>query len=352
MTLAIGLFLVFSLQPAFGQTVTSSLSVTVVDTSGAAVPDAKVVLTNEGTKASQTTGGSGTGYFSFTAIQPGNYTLTISAKGFSTWEEKGIVIYQQESRTVTNIALKVGAVTETVEVTAAEQPVPTDSGVTSTTLNNTMVSEIAIQGRDAAELIRLMPGMAMNSGLGNTQWNSALTQINSGPIGNFSSNGSQPNGGMQLIMDGSVITDSGNQGTQIANINQDMTQEVTVQTSSFDAEHAHGPVTFSATGKSGTLKYHGEGYAYTRNGSLNANNHYFNELPTPVAKPIHHYSYEGFNVGGPALPKTRFKDKAFFFFGFEHLHQLPTGALHKYVIPTAAMMSGDYTAASLAPYKN
>ena len=351
MALAIALLLVLSLQPVFGQTVTSSLSGTVADTSGAGVPNAKVLLTNQGTNSSQSAMTSAAGYFSFTAILPGTYTLTISAKGFSTWEEKGITINQQESRTVTNIALKVGAVTETVEVNAAEQPVPTDSGVTSTTLNNTMVSEIAIQGRDAAELIRLMPGMAMNSGLGNTQWNSALTQINSGPIGAFSSNGSQPNGGMQLIMDGSVITDSGNQGTQIANINQDMTQEVTIQTSSFDAEHAHGPVTFSATGKSGTSQFHGEGYVYTRNGSLNANNHYFNELPTPVAKPIDHYWYEGFNVGGPALPKTRFKDKAFFFFGFEHLHQMPAGALHKYVIPTAAMMSGDYTAASLAPYK-
>src|SRR5712692_3254205 len=349
MALAVALLLLFSLQPAFAQTVTSSLSGAVADTSGATVPDAKVVLTNEGTMTSQTATSNASGYFSFVAIQPGKYTLTVQAKGFATWSEKGIVIYQQESRTIPNIALKVGTITETVEVSAAEEPVPLDSGVTSTTLNNTMVSEIAIQGRDAAELIRLMPGMAMNSGLGNTQWNSATTRINDGPIGNFASNGSQPNGGMQLIMDGSVITDAGNQGTQIANINQDMTQEVTIQTSSFDAEHAHGPVTFSATGKSGTSQYHGEGYVYTRNGSLNANNHLFNEQPVPVAKPIDHYWYEGFNVGGPVIPHH---NKAFFFFGFEHLHQLPAGALHKYVIPTAAMMAGDYTKASIAPYKN
>ena len=216
------------------------------------------------------------------------------------------------------------------------------------------MSQLAIQGRDAAELIRLMPGMAMNSGLGNTQWNSALTQINSGPIGAFSSNGTQPNGSMQLIMNGSVITDAGNQGTQIANVNQDMTQEVTIQNSSFDAEHAHGPVTFSATGKSGTSQFHGEGYVYTRNGSLNANNSYFNAKN--VSKPIDHYWYEGFNVGGPVIiPGAAFnkhRDKAFFFFGFEHLNQKPAGALHSYVIPTAAMMSGDFTRGSIAPYKN
>jgi hypothetical protein len=335
------------LQPAFAQTVTSSLSGTVADTSGASVPGAKVVLTNEGTNASQSTTASGAGYFSFTAILPGTYTLTISAKGFEAWREKGITIYQQESRTVPNIALKVGAVTETVEVSAAEEPVPLDNGATTTTLNNTMVSQLAIQGRDAAELIRLMPGMAMNGGLDNSQWSSYTTSINNGPIGKFSSNGGQPNGSMQLVMDGSVITDSGNQGTQIANINQDMTQEVTIQTSSFDAEHAHGPVTFSAIGKSGTSKFHGEGYVYTRNGSLNANDSFFNAKK--LAKPIDHYWYEGFNVGGPVLPGTHLKDKAFFFFGFEHLNQKPVGALHQYIVPTAAMMSGDFTQLSAFP---
>src|SRR5712692_2804036 len=302
MALAVVMLCVFSLQPAFAQTVTSSLSGAAADTSGATVPDAKVVLTNEGTMTSQTATSNASGYFSFVAIQPGKYTLTVQAKGFATWSEKGIVIYQQESRTIPNIALKVGTITETVEVSAAEEPVPLDSGVTSTTLNNTMVSEIAIQGRDAAELIRLMPGMAMNSGLGNTQWNSATTRIYDGPIGNFASNGSQPNGGMQLIMDGSVITDAGNQGTQIANINQDMTQEVTIQTSSFNAEQAHGPVTFSAIGKSGTSTFHGEGYVYTRNGSLNSNDSFFNAKG--LKKPIDHYWYEGFNVGGPVLPHT------------------------------------------------
>src|SRR3984893_9541782 len=78
--LAVALLLVFSLQPAFSQTVTSSLSGTVADTSGATVPNAKVVLTNQDTNTSQSTIASGSGYFSFTAILPGTYTLTISAK--------------------------------------------------------------------------------------------------------------------------------------------------------------------------------------------------------------------------------------------------------------------------------
>ena len=308
------LLLLTAVPGARGQTSTSSLSGTVTDGSGAAVAKAMVVLTNDGTQTSVEATTNGSGYFSFPVIQPGKYSLKITAAGFSAWQERGIVLYQQDSRTVPSIVLKVGAVTETVEVSAADEPVPLDNGAVTTTLNNTMVSQLAIQGRDAAELIRLMPGMAMNSGLSNSQWNSYTTKINSGPIGQFSSNGAQPNGSMQLVMDGSVITDAGNQGTQIANINQDMTQEVTIQTSAFDAEHAHGPVTFSAIGKSGTSQFHGEGYLYTRNGSLNANESVFNAKG--VTKPIDHYWYEGFNVGGPVLPHTHLKDKAFFFFAY------------------------------------
>src|SRR5436853_511805 len=235
--------------PASAQTVTASLSGTVVDSSGAVIPGAQVSLVDEATGSKHVATANGGGHFSYTAIFPSTYDLTVTARGFSTWQARGIVLHQNESRAISDITLKPGAEAQRITVEAATETVPIDTGASSTTLNNTMVSQAAIQGRDAAELIRLMPGMAINSGLNNTEWNSALTQINSGPIGAFSANGTQPNGSMQLISNGSVITDAGNQGTQIANINQDMTQEVTIQDSAFDAEYAHGPVTFSAVGK-------------------------------------------------------------------------------------------------------
>ena len=339
-------------QSAISQTVTSSLSGAVLDASGAVVPGAKVILTDEATGSVQPTTTNGAGRYSYTAIFPGTYTLKVSAKGFSSWQAKGIVLHQNESRTVSDVELKPGATSEEVTVTAETETVPIDTGASATTLNNTMVSQIAIQGRDAAELIRLMPGMAINSGLNNTEWNSALTQINNGPIGNFSSSGTQPNGSMQLISNGSVITDAGNQGTQIANVNQDMTQEVSIQDSAFDAEYAHGPVTFNAVGKRGGRSFHGELYGYTRNGSLNSNNSFFNAKG--IKKPIDHYWYEGANIGGPIIiPGTGFnksRNRAFFFFGFEHLNQQPAGTLHEYFVPTAAMASGDFTQASIGPY--
>ncbi len=338
---------------AFSQTVTSSLSGTVRDATGAVVPNATVVLTDVATHVADTTITNGSGFFAYAALMPGTYDLSVSMKGFATWEEHGITLSANESRAVPFIKLQLATTKTTVTVvSAAASPVPLATGASSVTLNNRMVSQLAIQGRDAAELIKLMPGMAINSGISNTEWNSALTQINTGPIGAFSGSGTQPNGGMQLVMNGSVITDAGNQGTQIANVNQDMTQEVTIKDASFDAEYAHGPITFNAVGKSGTSDFHGEGYIYARNGSLNANNSFFNA--SGISKPIDHYWYPGFNIGGPILiPHTDFnknRDKAFFFFGFEHLSQHPVGVLHKYMIPTPPMLQGDFSQSTLANY--
>jgi len=157
------------------QTVTGSLSGAVLDASGAVVPGATVVLTDEATGSSQTVTTNSAGRYSYTAIFPGTYTVKVTAKGFSAYQVKGIVLHQQESRSVPDVLLKPGATAEEVTVNAETETVPIDTGASATTLNNTMVSQIAIQGRDAAELIRLMPGMAINNGLGNSEWSSALT---------------------------------------------------------------------------------------------------------------------------------------------------------------------------------
>ena len=80
-------------------------------------------------------------------------------------------------------------------------------------------------GRDAAELIKIMPGMAMATGLGQSMWNSYTTASNTGPIGAFAAAGTQPNGAMTMTSDGANLLDPGNQGTQTANINQNQVQK-------------------------------------------------------------------------------------------------------------------------------
>ena len=109
-----------------------------------------------------------------------------------------------------------------------------------------MVEELSIVGRDAAELIKIMPGMAMTGGLSQSMWSSYTTASNTGPIGSFSADGTQPNGAMTMTSDGANLLDPGNQGTQTANINQNQVQEVSILTSAYGAEFAKGPVTFQA----------------------------------------------------------------------------------------------------------
>lgn len=341
---------VFCGPPAFGQGVSATLSGTVRDVSGAVVPNAKVVLTDEAKNTSIDTVSNSSGFFTFVAIQPGSYTVTVSAPGFASWEEKNVVISMKESRSLPNIALKVATATEKITVVAINEAiVPINTGETSTTLGRNMVANLGIQGRDAAELIKLMPGMGMNNGLTNAQWNAAVTQSNTGPIGQYAANGNNPYGGMQMTVDGGMIVDTGNMGTQIANINQQQTAELSIHNSSFGAEYSRGPVIVEATGKNGGSQFHGTGYLFTRAGSMNSTAY---ELKQAGATKNHNnYFYPGFDIGGPVLiPGTDFnknRDKLFFYAGYEYMKQSLTATPYQYFVPTAQMLAGNFSPAYL-----
>src|SRR5438309_692084 len=319
-----------------------SLSGAVADQTGAVIAGAQVSLTSEATGVAVSTITNGSGYFYFASVEPGSYTVTVKAQGFSGWEAKGITFNQAENRTLPNIALKLGPSTETVEVAADTELVPLTTSESRTTITSTMLPELAIQGRDAAELIKIMPGMAMNTGLNQTQFSSLTTQTNSGPIGMYSASGGQPYGGLSMTTDVAQIVDPGNQGTQVANINQDMTQEVTILNATYGAEAAKGPVTFQAIGKSGSKDFHGSAYLYTRNGTFNANDWWLNNQK--VQPPADSYYYPGGSLGGPVIiPGTSFnknRDKLFFFTAYEYMKQQPVGTLVENFIPTPEMLGG------------
>jgi hypothetical protein len=103
---------------AFGQNASGSLSGTVYDASGAVVPSAKVVLSDEATNTTRESASNGSGFFSISAMQPGSYTVAISAPGFASWERAHIVFSQGENRTLPNVVLQVGAAAERVHVSA------------------------------------------------------------------------------------------------------------------------------------------------------------------------------------------------------------------------------------------
>jgi hypothetical protein len=329
---------------AFGQIGTSSLSGAVADASGAVIPNAKVELKNDATGVVRSTVTNSTGFFNLVSILPSTYTVTISASGFTTREQRGIVVYTDESRTLPNLVLNVAGEKMAVEVVAADASVVAlDTGENRTTLDQNMLSDLATQGRNAAELIKIMPGMGIIGGssmLGQDQYSSLNTQSNSGIIGRYSGSGTQPYGGMQITLDGGVIVDTGNMGTQTANVNSDQIAELTIRSSAFNAEYAHGPVTISATSKGGGSQFHGSAYTYTRAGTFNAEDSFFKAQHQ--TKPNDHYWYPGFTVGGPIK-----KDKLFFFAAYEYMMQHPAGTFYNDVVPTDAMRSGDFSASSL-----
>src|SRR5450432_340682 len=143
------------------QQLTGSLSGTAEDVSGAVIPKATVVLKNEASGDVRTTTSDSAGYFSLNAVPPATYTITVSAAGFTTWQEHSIVMNQGDNRAVANIKLKVGGKTTEIEVVSdADAVVPVDTAEISTTLNTEMIQDITLAGRDAGELLKIMPGMA------------------------------------------------------------------------------------------------------------------------------------------------------------------------------------------------
>ena len=265
---------------AHAQQLTATLSGLVTDQTDARVPGALVVITNEASGDVRESKADNQGFFSVTALPPGTYKITITAKSFAGWEENGILLNQGDSRTVANIHLKIGSeATAVTVISGADAEVPVDTAEVSATLNNELVDSATLTGRNAAELIKMMPGVTFTSinGANGSGYNSQVTGTNNGPAGDFSANGTQPYGSTAVMLDGAMLVDPGNAGTQIANINQDMTDSVKFLSASYGAEYAKGPAVLQAFSKSGGQKFHGEGYFYARNTAIGYANDWFNK---------------------------------------------------------------------------
>jgi hypothetical protein len=344
--------LTFSPSRVFGQNASCSLSGTVYDASDAVVPNATVVLRDEATNATRETVSNGSGFFSLSAIQPGSYAVTISKPGFADWERAHIVFNQGESRNLPNVVLRIAATAERVRVSAAPDSIaPLDTGETRETLTGKMLEELPIEGRNATELIKIMPGMAMNSGLSQYAWSSTTTKSNSGPAGQYVANGTQPEGAMTVTADGANLLDPGNQGGQVANINPNQTAELTLLTSAYGAEYAKGPVTLQAIGKSGAAVFHGSVYIYVTDFNLDSEDAYWKAMGFPKSKSAPSYVFPGGEIGGPVLiPGSHFnrkRDKLFFYIAPEGMDQ-PSNIETVTFVPTAQMLQGNFSPQYLA----
>src|SRR2546429_1169604 len=140
---------------ALAQTTSATLTGTVFDASGAVVPGAAVTLKNEASGDVRSTKSNGEGYFTFAAVPPAAYTVTVEKENFKTWAAKSIVLNSDDKRNVTGIKLEPGAPKETVVVEASSvQITPTESGEKSTLINEHILQNVAIVGQNAAEFVK------------------------------------------------------------------------------------------------------------------------------------------------------------------------------------------------------
>lgn len=344
--LALSLILLCA-QYAVAQTVTGSISGTVMDASGNAVAGATVRLINERTNDARVLTSNESGDFRFAALLPGTYTIKVEQKGFSSFERRGNVLTASEHLAVGELAMKVGELSEVVTTVAEGTPVQTESTEHSALLSSKQLELISQRGRDVTTLLKILPGVAYGgeSETAGSGFGSGIPQIQGGR-----------NTQNTFNVDGVRGNDLGSPNVFSSTVNFDAIGEVKVLLNGYQAEYAsNSSASVNIITKSGSSQYHGGGYWYKRHEMFNANNFFNNNTlftspltgkTTTVPKPRYRYNTLGATFGGPVwLPKVgeKVKDKLFFFYSYENQQTLNPQALRQVTVPTALERQGDFS---------
>ncbi len=321
------LALCFCALPLTAQTNFGRISGTVTDPSGAAIPAAKVIITNTDTHAVRSLTTDDHGFYVSDNLPIGPYSVTVDQAGFRKAERRGLFVVA-DGRVSADFSLQVGEATTTVEVVAQEQPetLNTVSGEVSHVIDKEQVDNLALNGRSYMELLTLVPGATVTS----LDQFSELTSLSAT---NQTVNGHRTNQN-NMTVDGLGNLDAGANGSLINNISPDFMQEVKIQTSNFSAQYGRSAgVAFNLMTKNGTNNYHGALFEYFRNDAMDARN-FFAANNTELR-----FNDFGWDLGGPIK-----KDKLFFFVGEEWKRLRQQSAPSRTTLPTTAELGGDFSA--------
>ena len=320
---------------AVAQTVSGSISGIVLDATQAAVPHAKITAIEQSKKTTLSTTTDVEGRFVFPQVQPGTYDVTVEVSGFKKYEKRDIILYGNEKLALGNLNLEVGTLGQSVEVTAQAIELQTESGERSATLNTKQMENIAVNSRSYLSLVQLTPGVAT--------WPNLQTAGHGG-VGSIAVNGARSNQN-NLTLDGVGDVDTGNNGDQLATVSLDSVQEYRILTNAYQAEYGRSSgAQISVVTKSGSSEFHGSGYWFHRNDSLNANNWKNNRDGLP--RKLFRFNDQGFTIGGPVYIPGHFnrnKDKVFFFVSQEYQRQLKPNGEQDRTVPTALERQGDFS---------
>jgi hypothetical protein len=328
------LLLLMAFVMAGAQESRGSLTGTVTDPNGAALPGATVEIRNIETNVANTATTNEEGAYSFPLLNPGRYTLTVTAQGFSNTTRENIEIRVSEKITL-DVPVSVTGVGETVTTIASAPVLETGSVSTGTTVSTRQIAELPLIDGSPYQLATLAPGISYtgNPGVG-------YSPTSNGNLAAFRANGAT--GPNQVTLDGSPnFALDGGVGFSPPS---DATQEFKVQTNSFDASQGYSAgATVNTAIKSGTNTLHGTGYYFNRDRNRTANNFFSNRAGQD--RPERTYHRFGGTLGGPVYLPGMYdgRDQTFFFFAYERLKDNQAEP-QLFSVPTAAFRNGDFSA--------
>jgi hypothetical protein len=317
---------------------------TVMDGTGAVVPGATIAATNDATGITTTTTTTGAGDFTFSNLDPGIYTVTVTAKGFEKLTQQSVHVNAMESQTYSPV-LTVGGSSNSITVTAEPPQLETSNATLGATMENDTYSELPIEmgaygsadQRRATDFVYLMPGVQGNETNGNATTNTGVI------------NGSGSRGAVSAVyIDGIPFVRAGGNGDPRyvwTAISVDAVDQFQVQTTGYPAIY-EGQGVMNYTIKQGGAKYHGSVYEFFRNTALDTWGFFAKSTNTPTGlpiKPIEHSNEYGINIGGPLIPFGSWKEKVFYYGnynGFRYSSATPTAM----TFPTVAEQAGDFSA--------
>ncbi len=322
---SIGCLLLMITGPAWSQSFTAAVRGVVTDQTGAAVSNARVIITEADRNVQHPTTTDSEGRYYVSALPPGQYNMTVEASGFKKYAQSAFPLLVQQQATI-DVQLQLGEVSSIVEVQGEAPLVNTTIANLGQVIENKYILSLPNLGRNSMSLVYLTPGVV---GSGGRRGDSNT---------NFVANGSR-NSTADVLVDGvTVVTVEQNSGITDLKFSPsiDVVQEFKMQTNFFSAEYGQtGGAVVNMVTRSGSNDIHGTGYYFLRDKVLNANNWFANRSGQPL--PAFHRDQFGGVLGGPII-----RNKTFFFGGYEYTKTgEPTN--QNITVPTALQRQGDFS---------
>jgi hypothetical protein len=313
----------------YAQVSGATMTGTVSDVSGAVVPNAQLSIQNVATGEVRAVTTDAVGLYTAPNLLPGKYQVTVTAPGFST-EVRPSITLTVGAQQVLNITMKVGQVSEKVQVTGEAPAVQLATSVISGFVSQTAVVDLPLNGRDWTSLATLQPGVISVASIQANPGNKDRSTRGFGV--EMAISGSRPQQNNYRI-DGISINDYANGGpgsVEGSTLGVDAVQEFSVLTSNYSAEYGRtsGGVVNAIT-KSGTNQLHGDAYEFLRNSALDARNYFDGAMIPPFRR----------NQFGGSLGGRIWKDHTFFFADYEGLRQNQSLSTPVFV-PSQAVRNG------------